>query len=140
MSFFGLRIHAPFVVSRYCDFDGGGMDSFLIRSEYKLQSNKVHSVSPQRPGPLGSSIFGTLRRCSSFMYHRGYTVLVAPCTVLKDGTPNVSLILLQTLILWVQSQSRQADQGAGTRSVLFCVIARGSHLQFSQGCWQGVSF
>ncbi|MFH0797384.1 MAG: homoserine O-acetyltransferase [Candidatus Omnitrophota bacterium] len=48
-------------------------------------------AAQNRPGPSGSPIFGSLRRCSSTMCHSGHRAFVAPCTNLKSGTPNSQL-------------------------------------------------
>ncbi|MFH0796701.1 MAG: ComEC/Rec2 family competence protein [Candidatus Omnitrophota bacterium] len=44
-------------------------------------------VAQKRPGPSGSPIFGSLRRCSSVMCRSGHRTFVAPCTTHNAGTP-----------------------------------------------------
>jgi len=59
-----------------------------VRSQSATQAMSNAVVAQKRPGPLESSIFGSLRRCFSVMCRRGHTTLVASCTDLKSKTPN----------------------------------------------------
>lgn len=59
-----------------------------LRSHCTTEAMSDAVAAQKRPGPSGSSIFGSLRRCFSGMCHSGHIPIVAPCTDLKSGTPN----------------------------------------------------
>ena len=59
-----------------------------LRSHCTTEAMNDAVAAQKRPGPSGSAIFGSLRRCFSGMCHSGHTPIVAPCTDLKSGTPN----------------------------------------------------
>ena len=55
-------------------------------------------AAQKRPGPSGSPVFGSLRRCASSVCRSGHTAFVAPGTDPKSGTPNKQFYCFATPI------------------------------------------
>ena len=59
-----------------------------MRSHCTTQAMSDAVAAQKQPGPTGSPVFGPLLRCSLALCRSGHTAFVAPCPVLKPGTPN----------------------------------------------------
>ena len=59
-----------------------------LSSHCTTQAMRDAVAAQKQPGPSGSPVFGSLRRCSSSLCRSGHTDFVAPCTDLKSGTSN----------------------------------------------------